>query len=275
MTDFSLDTLTIRELATLAEYHACVELQEETWGRGFSERVPAAILRVGQKIGGVSGGAFDASGRLVGMVFGLTGVRAGELVHWSDMLAVVPEWRNHHLGERLKHYQAERVRGLGVRYMLWTFDPLVARNAHFNVNRLGAFPVEYVVDMYGSYTGSTLHGALPTDRFVTRWDLVDARSTPAAAAVAADGDADIPVVDAGASCERGAAIDFQLDPDAPCVRVRVPADFSSLQRENPQCAEHWRHVVRACATQLFHAGYHVSRFVRAAGDTLPYYVFSR
>src|SRR5690606_25947343 len=80
---------TLRHFASLDDYRACVALQEEVWGAGFSERVPTAILKVGQELGGVSAGAFDRSGRLDGFVFGLTGLDdAGEPVHWSDMLAV-------------------------------------------------------------------------------------------------------------------------------------------------------------------------------------------
>ena len=143
MTD-PLDTVTIRDLTTLEEYSECVELQEETWGRGFSERVPGAILRVSQKIGGVTAGAFDGNGRMIGFVFGMTGLREGQPAHWSDMLAVREEARGRHIGDQLKHYQRERCISLGVQTMLWTADPLVARNAHFNINRLGARPVEYV-----------------------------------------------------------------------------------------------------------------------------------
>ena len=67
--------LIIRDLSSLSDYADCVTLQDETWGAGFSERVPTAILRVSQLIGGVAAGAFDETGRLVGFVFGMTGLR--------------------------------------------------------------------------------------------------------------------------------------------------------------------------------------------------------
>ena len=72
---------TIRSFETIEEFRECVELQEETWGQGFSERVPPAILKVSQILGGVSAGAYTADGDLVGFVFGMTGLRGGELVH--------------------------------------------------------------------------------------------------------------------------------------------------------------------------------------------------
>lgn len=272
MNDASLDDIQIRELSTLAEYQACVALQDETWGAGFSERVPGAILRVGQKIGGITAGAFDVSGRMIGFVFGLTGVRNGKLVHWSDMLAVIPEFRSHHLGERLKHYQANAVRALGVKTMIWTYDPLVARNAHFNINRLGAFPVEYVPDMYGSNTGSTLHGEMPTDRFVVEWDLETAQ--PALTHTdqfKADDDA-LPLAN-------------PLDPlgaptagvigDAVEVRMQVPVDSAAIQQVDPARAERWRYAVRNTCMALLASNFRVVRFVRAHADHLPYYVLSR
>src|SRR3954469_25481170 len=87
-------TIDIRPLSTLDELRACVELQRETWGSTFSDVVPASILKVSQRIGGVAAGAFAPDGRLVGFVYGMTGVERGRLVHWSDMLAVRPEARD-------------------------------------------------------------------------------------------------------------------------------------------------------------------------------------
>src|ERR1022692_420960 len=78
--------VTIRRIETWSEYRACVALQQEVWGVDFADLVPAAILKVSQRIGGVTAGAFEPDGRLIGFVFGITGVEHGRLVHWSDML---------------------------------------------------------------------------------------------------------------------------------------------------------------------------------------------
>ncbi|MBV6522036.1 MAG: hypothetical protein MNPFHGCM_02180 [Gemmatimonadaceae bacterium] len=272
MSDLTIEQLTIRELVTLDEYQACVAFQDETWGHGFSERVPAAILRVGQKLGGVSAGAFEPTGRMAGFVFGLTGIMDGSLVHWSDMLAVAPDWRNRQLGERLKHYQAERVRALGVRTMMWTFDPLVARNAHFNINRLRAFPSEYIPDMYGANTGSTLHGAIPTDRFVISWDLERALSVPPGDPAPAVGDAALPLLNPLDASGAPSCVTTEREPT---VRVQVPADSQAITTASTELAARWRYAVRSCVVPLMRDGYRVARFVRGRGDTLPYYVFTR
>lgn len=262
----------IRELATLEEYQACVELQEVTWGRGFSERVPGAILRVSQKVGGVTAGAFDTDGSMLGFVFGMTGIRDGRLAHWSDMLAVREDARGRHIGEALKQYQRNRCIALGVQVMYWTFDPLVARNAHLNINKLGARASEYVEDMYGSNTGSVLHGAVPTDRFVAEWDLTREFHPVPGADLPVAGDSTLPLMnpldDHGRPMVREAG-------SAPGVRVQVPADASTLRDIGADLPAAWRMAVRRSVTPLLVAGFRVTRFVRAHEGTLPYYVLTR
>lgn len=248
----------IRDLTTLDDYTACTELQEATWGSGFLERVPTAILRVSQMIGGVSAGAFDEDNRLVGFVFGLTGIRDRELVHWSDMLAVREELRSQGIGERLKQYQRDKVMALGVNAMLWTFDPLQAGNAHFNINRLGALPVEYVPDMYGSNTGSALHGALPTDRFIVRWELdapLARKDTPLYE--------NIPLASADAI------------PDVGRVSVQIPEDFGAVRAASDDDALRWRLQIREVVTALLARGFRVTAFHRPAAGSAPFYVFER
>ena len=105
----------IRPFETLDELRACVELQEETWGPGFTEKVPVSLIKVSQRLGGVAAGAWDERGNLLGFVFGITGIEGRRPVHWSDMLAVRPELRNEGLGWRLKTYQRRVLLDRGVR----------------------------------------------------------------------------------------------------------------------------------------------------------------
>ena len=261
--------IAIRDFTSLADYDACVALQGAIWGVGFSERVPGAILRVSQKIGGVSAGAFDETGRLLGFVFGMTGIKDGALVHWSDMLAVAPNARGLHLGERLKQYQRDVVRALGVSSMYWTADPLVARNAHFNINHLGALPVEYVENMYGENTGSVLHGALPTDRAVYRWDL-----TREAAGITTESIESDDVLRDAIALDAEGAPHATVTPGATHVCVHVPHDLSAVQATSIARARAWREAVRTALTSRLGHGYTVTRFVRGTDAALPYYVLS-
>lgn len=256
------DGITIRRVDTLAEYQECLAVQEETWGSGFSELVPPAILMVAQKLGGVCAGAFAPNGRMLGFVFGMTGVRGGRLVHWSDMLAVRPEARGSHIGERLKLYQRDLVRAVGVETMHWTFDPLVARNAHLNLTRLGARAVEYVPDMYGSNTGSPVHGGLPTDRVVVAWDLT--RPMGAVERLSRPGILVNPVAGDGLPTLNGLV-------DAPVVRIAVPRDLEAEPNERRAV---WREVTREAFASYLARGYEVAGFRRGQGDELPSYELS-
>lgn len=261
--------ITLRALNTHADYGACVALQRETWGADYTDVVPPSILKVSQQVGGVSGGAFTRDGRMVGFVYGLSGIRDGRLIHWSHMLAVEPDYRNHGVGRRLKEYQRDVLRGMGVEMIYWTFDPLVARNAHLNLNRLGAEVQEYVPDMYGD-TGSELH-AFGTDRFVVRWPVASAVATRAAAESPPAWHA-APVTSNGGAPAGGAgrASDGPA-PDAPVVRIEVPADVETMDVRE---ARAWREMTRPSFVRLLGEGYRVAGFL-SDGQARCYYVLSR
>jgi predicted GNAT superfamily acetyltransferase len=238
-------------------------MQEEIWGPGFRELVPSAILMVAQKMGGVCAGAFAVDGRMLGFVFGMTGVRHGELAHWSDMLAVRREARGARIGERLKQYQRELCLAVGANTMYWTFDPLVARNAYLNIMRLGARAAEYVVNMYGTNTGSPLHGALDTDRWIAAWDLTSPPA-PARAMSAGSSEGEL-VVHPSADGTAPLTAPFL---DAPVVRVAIPPDHEQLDMAQRAA---WRAATRQALVHYLGRGYHVVGFQRASSDQPPFY----
>jgi len=250
---------TIRHLASHAERAEVVRLQDDTWGAGFSERIPAAMLLVGPKLGGISAGAFDANGRMVGFVFGLTGLRDGVLTHWSDMLAVRPEAQGQRLGEALKHWQRAECQRMGVQVMHWTFDPFVARNAHLNLNLLGAGVHQFVPDMYGVDTGSHIHGPLGTDRFVASWAVSSDPTVLPSDPAMVEG---VPVVagpsGSGSGSGSGAA---DALPDLPRVAVRIPTDYHHLLDHDLDGARVWRMAARRAFSHYLSTGYRVSAFV--------------
>lgn len=249
--------ITIRPLRTEGERRACIALQRLTWGADFDELVPPSLLTVTQKIGGVAAGAFDEQDTMLGFVFGMAGVRGGEIIHWSDMLAVRPEARDRGIGRRLKEFQRDAAIGSGATTMYWSYDPLVARNAHLNFNQLGIRVDEYVEDMYGAST-SELHRGLGTDRFIVAWTLslsqgsgVRGRGSavtalPSAAALA-------PVVpDDPATLGSGRP---------PVLRVEIPTDIMALRDEDPAAAAGWRDSTRRAFQWALANGYAVTRFL--------------
>lgn len=266
----------IRDLVTMDEFRACLALQEDTWGAGFSERVAPAILKVGQILGGVSAGAWSPDGTLAGFVFGLTGIRDGRVVHWSDMLAVRRGLRDSGLGAELKAYQRRVLLERGIDTMHWTFDPLQSRNAYLNFAKLGIVVREYVLDMYGE-TDSPLHRGIGTDRFIALWimdgDRVRRRM---------EGHERGPSREALDSC--GAALDEEapasselplpgaprLGLDSPTVRVAIPADVSAVMARSMDLARAWRAATRAALTHYMGRGYEVRELVR--GERTSHYL---
>ncbi len=248
LTPVPAEDATIRPLSSRKDCEACVELQRDTWGRDFADVVPATILQVSQRVGAVAAGAFAADGRLVGFVFGISGVRNGVTAHWSDMLAVRPEARGHGLGRRLKLHQRRQLLADGVERACWSYDPLVARNARLNLVELGALPVEYVPDMYGD-TGSVLHRGLATDRLIVEWRLRDPaveRIVGGEPPAVPDAARTAPVVTAPP-----AGVEPARSPRAPWLRVELPADIEHLKAAAPDEARRWqRHLRRVFGDRL-------------------------
>lgn len=260
----------IRAVRGWSELNACEALQREVWGEGFRDVVPASLLKVVREIEGVVSGAFHPGEGLVGFVFGLDGRIGGEPVHWSHMLAVRKSFRGEGLGRRLKEHQRERVLEAGIPEMRWTFDPLVARNAHFNLNRLGVRVVDYVPQMYGE-TGSRLHRGLGTDRFVVAWDLeahgageeAPGRSLPRRT-VPGRGSRGQPPDGLPTAGPGGAPFPAAGDGGAdlpPVLRVEVPSDIHAVRDDDPDEAAGWRERTREAFLSAFEAGYRITGFV--------------
>lgn len=252
----------IRHLRTDDELSACVDLQRDTWGRSFSDVVPVSMLQISVKMGGVCMGAFGPRGELCGFVYGVTGVRKGELAHWSHMLAVRPELRDGGIGKRLKLAQGDALRALGVKNVYWTYDPLVARNAHFNLNLLGVTIDEYVPDMYGR-SDSELH-QLGTDRFIVRWCLEGEgdRTGPVAPRSAGA----VVVAPEGVTAARGPGSSADAPGstgymDAATVEVLIPGDIEAVEARSVDEALAWRGTTRRAFTRLLRAGATVAGFL--------------
>ena len=269
------DDIAIRPFSSQADYKACVELQYETGGRDFKDAVPASILQVNQKIGGVSAGAFNGKGKLLGFVFGMTGVEDGRIVQWSDMLAVRPELHGKGLGRRLKEFQRKEAARAGCSVIYWTFDPLVARNAHFNFNILGARAVHYVRDMYGENTGSHLHRGIGTDRLIVAWDVDDASLTARKLEVSSARKRFWNAAKLIGDAERRETRTKEWAKEGEMLALAVPADITALQEKDPDLAVKWRKETRAAFETVFEAGYVVSGFTTDKKPPRGYYLLSK
>ncbi len=269
----SPDELVFRPFARRADYDQGVVLLKATWGQDFTECVPASILEISQKVGGVTAGAFDKDDRLVGIIYGLSGLLEGRPAHWSHMLATRPEYRGTGIGTKLKTMQRDLLLAAGIEVAYWTYDPLISGNAHFNINRLGVRPIKYVADMYGNDTGSELHSGLGTDRFIVEWNLSDTRVADILRGEAVTTGAPAgseTITDAEAS---GAATDGAF-PTPPLVRVAIPLDIQSVKQASLDDALTWRAVTRRALLFYLEHGYSIAGFQRDENTDRGYYYLS-
>jgi predicted GNAT superfamily acetyltransferase len=230
-------TVRVRPLTTVEDGRACVELQRHVWGWDQADVVPATLLHIVEYVGGLAAGAFDQHGTLLGFVFGISGVRDGQLAHWSHMLGVHESARNMGVGRMLKEYQRTALAALGIPRIYWSFDPLMAKNAYFNINRLGATIVEYVPDMYGT-TDSPLHYGLATDRLVVCLETTGRATTPHLLP-APDR---LPILTAFPRLSDLTVSVGDRHPDR--ALIEIPADVLDVMGRSPATARTWRLAVR-------------------------------
>jgi predicted GNAT superfamily acetyltransferase len=167
----------IRELSSLPEFEACLDLQRDGFGWADVDLMPVRLFVVTHHIGGLVLGAYEGK-RLIGFLSAIPAVRNGKPYWHSHMLAVSREHRNAGIGTRLKLAQKEYARQRGIPLIEWTFDPLESRNAYLNIGKLGVVVRRYYPNLYGETSGAAQQG-LDSDRVVAEW-WVD-RPAPAAA----------------------------------------------------------------------------------------------
>ena len=243
----------IRQVRSIEEYDACVRLQREVFGLPDLEISPRRHLIVSEQAGGWTLGAF-ADGKLVGFVHHLAAVHENEIFGYSHMMAVAAEFQNQGVGTRLKWAQRERALREGRTFIKWTFEPVRARNAHFNLNRLGAVVKAYAVNFYGTdYATNPTERAsgplgLDSDRLFASWEL---RS---------------PRVDALADGR-------EYSVGQPEVTIEIPTDFSALLKSNPEAAKQESLRIREEFLRAFSAGLVCRAFER--DEQRPRYLLYR
>ena len=170
----SLD-LEIRECSTLDALAGCVQLQRDVFALPEVELSPVRHFVVTKNAGGFTLGAYDGD-RLVGFVLSVPAFLRSERAFYSHMTAVRAEYQSHGVGAKLKWEQRKRALAEGVKYIKWTFEPVKARNAYFNLEKLGAIVCEYQENFYGTDYGTApeTKGAkfgLASDRLFAEWHL--------------------------------------------------------------------------------------------------------
>jgi predicted GNAT superfamily acetyltransferase len=244
-----MEEIAIRECVTIEELDQCVRLQREVFGLPDLEISPRRHLIVSRQAGGWTLGAFTKHSRssIVGFVHHLVAIRGeDEIIGYSHMMAVHKDYQNLGLGARLKWAQRERALAEGRRFIKWTWEPMQARNAHFNLNRLGVVVRTYGENFYGTdyvtdpEQQTPAAKGLPSDRLFAGWELSSAR-----------------VVELAGGAE-------PAPPPGPVASIEIPADWTGLVKRDVNLAKQEQLRVRREFEQGFSAGLICAGFQRSA-----------
>jgi predicted GNAT superfamily acetyltransferase len=253
----------IVELAALPALHEVQALFDDIWHPVPDNRpVTVEVMRALAKAGNPLAGAYDGE-QLVGATVGFFAAPCGTTVH-SHITGVAPSAQQRSIGRALKLHQRAWALQRGVERITWTYDPLVRRNAWFNLARLGATPLEYLPDFYGAMD-DTINGGGASDRLLTAWALA---SGPVVRAAAGDPvDVDLPAlraagaVDVVSAAADGSPVAVTAPPGVPRI-VAVPADVEAVRRTDPGLAAQWRLAVRHALADALDTGARVLGFAR-------------
>ena len=266
----------IRILTSPEDMAAAEVLQRQVWGGAENDAIPAHMLLAVVHNGGLALGAFVGA-ELVGLVFGFPAlVRSADgtmvMKHHSHILGIRPDWQEKGIGFALKRAQWQLVRKQGLERITWTYDPLLSRNSHLNIARLGAVCNTYLRAEYGEMRDG-LNAGLPSDRFQVDWWLntsrverrLGHRARPAPslghyraagadlleASFASDG---TPRPPAGVASLEGSLL-----------LVEIPSDFMALKGADLALARDWRFYTREVFEDSFARGFIVTDFIHARG----------
>lgn len=249
-----------RRLSQQEEFFHCEVLQQETWGFADLSVVPAHILITFQKRGGLVLGAFDGD-VMAGFVYGHVGHQYGMATHNSIMSAVRPEYRNRGIAYQLKIEQRKMALEQGFSLMTWTFDPLQALNAHFNLNKLGVIVREYFCNIYGVFRDEINKG-LPTDRFGVEWWMdsprVELRLSEGVRPQAPPVPHNAPLLDDRELLTPGEGVP-QVD-GCNQLHLGIPISIDELKSKDAELALQWRYHIRGWFEAALAAGFIVHAF---------------
>ena len=221
--------LDIRTLDTADDMATLVTVFQQVWG-SVTPIVGVELLRAIAHSGGYVAGAFD-NGNIIGASFGFLGRHRGDDALHSHVTGILPGVQHSGVGRSMKLHQRDWAVERNIPWITWTFDPLVRRNAWFNVSVLGAHISDYLVNFYGPMSDSINHND-ETDRLVVAWPTH--LETPPAG----------------------------VSGDRTTIRVATPDDIVVLRRTDPVAAAEWRERVRAELHGAMSGGGVVTDFTR-------------
>lgn len=239
--------VTVRTLHSHEELGTARRLWDAVWPGPTGTEVTSNHLRAIEHSGGYVGGAYDGE-EMVGACLAFVGRTMGSHgyhVHLhSHMAAVLPQAADRGIGTALKLHQRSWALWHEIDRIVWTFDPLVRRNARLNLTKLGGIGVEYLVDFYGQMDDALNRGE-PSDRLLLQWDLAAPRVADALAGttvpLSRDGWVAVGAEDALVADANGPHV---IEATSPVRLVALPPDIVAIRHDDPALARRWRLDVR-------------------------------
>ena len=250
--------LTISLVRSEPEARAAVQVLAQIWPRqDGKEPLPPELAWVFAHSGNYVAIA-SIAGKAVGAAIGFRGEDDDGVHLHSHIAGVLPQWQGSSVGYALKQHQRTWAMQHGIDRITWTFDPLVARNAYFNVVKLGAHLTRYYVDFYGPMDDGINDGD-ETDRCLATWRLSGPAAVAAAAGEFAPADVD--------ARRAGGAVDVLVTDEhgaptlkastAPVRLLQLPRDIVEIRRDKPSLAREWRLALRQALVSAFDDGLEV------------------
>jgi predicted GNAT superfamily acetyltransferase len=265
----------IRPINTLTDLRKCHEIQRATWGFTDLMVFPYTQLISVAHNGGVLLGAY-VEGELVGFVYGYLGMSGSKLYHFSQRMGVLPQYQSQGIGVKLKLAQREQMLRQGIDLIVWTYDPLLGKNATLNIEKLGGFVRHYARDIYGA-VNNPLQVGLSTDRFLLEWELMSDRvreriRSPQPRPYAEDwiNQNKYPFVNYASwegNLPRPMALDLELDQEV--LLVQIPPNLDAIKKVDLGIARGWRESTRDIFETYFKRGYVITGFARSSQPQTP------
>ncbi|MGP3534272.1 hypothetical protein ACTU3I_05705 [Microbacterium sp. RD1] len=253
----------IRTISSAAEAHQVSTLIGEIWPQpGGGSQIDANLARALAFAGNYVTLAWTEDASAIGTCVAFSSPGAAHL--HSHIAGVTAAHAGRGIGRAMKLHQRAWCLERGIRDIGWTFDPLISRNAHFNLVRLGASVSAYVPDFYGGMPDARNDG-LRSDRLVLSW-VLDRRAPSAARPEAVPGTELISVVGNEPLRSPDATELLRAGDDA---SIRLPDDYETLRVEAPARAAQWRSLVTGLLSETVGAGHwRITTFRREAGYLL-------
>lgn len=272
-----MNTTEIRPLFALNDMRAVVELQKVYWGADAESVIPAHMLFSLANYGGHVLTAFD--GEIpVGVLVGFLGTHDDDprrpamanLQIVSKRMVVLPDYRGGGIGYRLKLTQRDRAMSQGVRLVTWTFDPLLALNAHLNIRKLGGICPQYMENYYGNATEGGLATLGTSDRLLVEWWVTNRRVEERLFGKRGDLSlshylqAETAILNPTEARSNGFAIPASgtAVPKSSLALVEVPVNYPEILIKDSALAQAWRQHSRVVFQRMFARGYVVTDFLR-------------